>query len=78
MARKRTLLPKFSSLAKEALGANQLNYPLNQRTGWQRRETGEHFRIGMKNPAPPNTRPPVGLFSLIKKGYTNNSEVVYT
>ena len=41
-------------------GANKLNHPLNQRMGWKRKETGEHFRIGMKNPPPPNTRPPVG------------------
>jgi NAD-dependent dihydropyrimidine dehydrogenase PreA subunit len=37
-----------------------LNFPLNQRVVWKRKDTGEYFRIGMKNPPPPNTRPPVG------------------
>jgi len=36
-----------------------MNFPLNQRVGWKRKSTGEYFRIGMKNPPPPNTRPPV-------------------
>jgi NAD-dependent dihydropyrimidine dehydrogenase PreA subunit len=34
-------------------------YPMNQRVGWKRKETGEFFRIGMKNPPPPVTKPPV-------------------
>lgn len=33
-------------------------YPLNQRIGFKRKETGEYFRIGMKNPPPPCTTPP--------------------
>lgn len=41
-------------------GAIKLQHPLNRRVGWLRKETGEYFRIGMKNPPPPNTRPPVG------------------
>ena len=41
-------------------GAIKLNHPLNQRVRWKRKETGEHFRIGMSDPPPPNTRPPVG------------------
>src|SRR5512136_1843624 len=43
-------------------GAIRMEHPLNQRggMGWKRKETGEYFRIGMKNPPPPNTRPPVG------------------
>lgn len=41
-------------------GAITVEHPLNQRVGWKRKETGEYFRIGMKNPPPPNTRPPVG------------------
>ena len=41
-------------------GAIRLEYPLNMRLGWKRKETGEYFRIGMKNPPPPNTRPAVG------------------
>ena len=42
-------------------GAIRMEHPLNQRVGWKRKETGEYFRIGMKNPPPPNTKPPVGL-----------------
>ena len=41
-------------------GAIRMQHPLNQRIGWKRKETGEYFRIGMKNPPPPNTKPPVG------------------
>jgi NAD-dependent dihydropyrimidine dehydrogenase PreA subunit len=41
-------------------GAIKVEYPLNQRIGWKRKSTGEYFRIGMKDPPPPNTRPPVG------------------
>jgi NAD-dependent dihydropyrimidine dehydrogenase PreA subunit len=36
-----------------------LNHPLNQRARWKRKATGEHFRIGMPNPPPPVSRPPV-------------------
>lgn len=43
--------------------AIRVEYPLHQRVGWKRKETGEYFRIGMKNPPPPNTRPPVGFKS---------------
>ena len=39
---------------------DQDGHPLNQRIAWKRKETGEFFRIGMKNPPPPNKRPPVG------------------
>jgi NAD-dependent dihydropyrimidine dehydrogenase PreA subunit len=42
-------------------GAIKVEYPLHQRMGWKRKETGEYFRIGMKNPPPPNTRPYVGF-----------------
>ena len=41
-------------------GAITLNHPLNQRVRWKRKETGEHFRIGMPDPPPPNIRPPAG------------------
>ena len=41
-------------------GAIKMEHPLNQRIEWKRKETGEFFRIGMANPPPPNTRPPVG------------------
>ncbi len=42
-------------------GAIRMEHPLNQRVGWKRKETGEYFRVGMKNPPPPNTKPPVGI-----------------
>jgi len=41
-------------------GAIKLVQPVMQRVRWKRKETGEHFRIGMPDPPPPNTRPPVG------------------
>jgi NAD-dependent dihydropyrimidine dehydrogenase PreA subunit len=41
-------------------GAIRMEYPLNQRVGWKRKESGEYFRVGMKNPPAPDTRPPVG------------------
>jgi NAD-dependent dihydropyrimidine dehydrogenase PreA subunit len=40
--------------------AIELEQPLVNRVGWKRKATGEHFRIGMKNPPAPNTRPPIG------------------
>ena len=40
-------------------GAIRINFPVMQRGRWKRKETGEHFRVGMKNPPPPNTRQPV-------------------
>jgi NADPH-dependent glutamate synthase beta subunit-like oxidoreductase/ferredoxin len=43
-----------------AAGAIRMEHPLNQRVGWKRKETGELFRPGMKNPPPPYTLPPVG------------------
>jgi len=43
-------------------GAIKMKFPLNQRivVVWKRKDSGEHFRLGMLNPPPPNTRPPVG------------------
>jgi NAD-dependent dihydropyrimidine dehydrogenase PreA subunit len=41
-------------------GAITMEHSLNQRVGWKRKETGEFFRIGMKIPPSPDTRPPVG------------------
>ena len=40
-------------------GAIRINFPLMQRGRWKRKDSGEHFRVGMKNPPPPNTREPV-------------------
>ncbi len=41
-------------------GALTLITPAKQRisTIWLRKETGKEYRIGMKNPLPPNTTPP--------------------
>lgn len=41
-------------------GAIRMEFPMNQRVGWKRKQTGEYFRIGMKDPPPPNKRPPIG------------------
>lgn len=41
-------------------GAIKLVNPVMQKVRWKRKETGEHFRVGMPNPPAPNTRPPVG------------------
>ena len=41
-------------------GAIKMNHPLLLKIGWKRKNTGELFRVGMKNPPPPNNRPPVG------------------
>lgn len=41
-------------------GAIRMQQPLNQRVGWKRKDTGEMFRIGMKNPPAPYREPPVG------------------
>ncbi len=41
-------------------GAIRMEHPLNQKVGWKRKDTGELMRVGMKNPPPPYTRPPVG------------------
>ncbi|MFC2014875.1 FAD-dependent oxidoreductase [Chloroflexota bacterium] len=43
-----------------AAGAIRMEHPLNQRVAWKRKDSGELFRRGMKNPPPPNLRPPVG------------------
>jgi NAD-dependent dihydropyrimidine dehydrogenase PreA subunit len=41
-------------------GAIRLNHPVNQRVRWKRKETGEHFRVGMPDPPAPRIKPPVG------------------
>jgi NAD-dependent dihydropyrimidine dehydrogenase PreA subunit len=43
-------------------GAITLVAPAKQRisTIWKRKETGEEFRVGMKDPPPPNRMPPAG------------------
>ena len=42
---------------KEAI---KLTWPLVFNMRWKRKETGEHFRLGMPNPPDPNPVPPVG------------------
>ena len=41
-------------------GAITMLHPLHQSISvvWKRADTGETFRLGMRNPPPPNTRPP--------------------
>jgi formate hydrogenlyase subunit 6/NADH:ubiquinone oxidoreductase subunit I len=48
-------------------GAIKMEHPLNQRIGWRRKDTGEYFRVGMKDPPPPNRRPPVGGWGLRRR-----------
>lgn len=45
-----------------APGAITMLHPASQRisVNWKRKDTGEFFRLGMRNPPPPNTRPPSG------------------
>jgi len=41
-------------------GATKLVHHLMQNVRWKRKETGEHFQVGMPNPPAPNLRPPAG------------------
>jgi len=43
-------------------GAITMINPLKQNisVNWKRKDTGKYFRLSMKNPPPPNTRPPSG------------------
>ena len=43
-------------------GAIRMQHPLSQdiSVNWKRKATGEYYRLGMKNPPPPVTRPPSG------------------
>lgn len=43
-------------------GAIKMLHPTQQRisVNWKRKATGELFRLGMKNPPPPNAKPPSG------------------
>jgi len=43
-------------------GAITMRHPVSQQisVNWVRKDTGEYFRLGMKNPPPPNNRPPSG------------------
>jgi NADPH-dependent glutamate synthase beta subunit-like oxidoreductase/NAD-dependent dihydropyrimidine dehydrogenase PreA subunit len=44
-----------------AEGAIRMEHPLNQRVAWKRKDTGELFRRGMKDPPPPTHRHPTGV-----------------
>ena len=43
-------------------GAIELLHPLHQSISviWKNKESGEKNRLGMSNPPPPNTKPPLG------------------
>jgi NAD-dependent dihydropyrimidine dehydrogenase PreA subunit len=41
-------------------GAIKVKWPIKTDLRWKRKETGEHFRVGMADPPPPNLTPPVG------------------
>ncbi len=55
-------------------GTIKVIHPLMQRVGWKRKDTGEYFRIGMKNPPPPNTRPPVDWKKKDTAGYSSGRD----
>lgn len=40
-------------------GACIMTPPMQQKVAWKRKDTGEFFRVGMKDPPPPNTKPPI-------------------
>jgi Na+-translocating ferredoxin:NAD+ oxidoreductase RNF subunit RnfB len=40
-------------------GAIKFHWPISELPRWKRKETGEHFRVDMPNPPPPNPKPPV-------------------
>jgi NAD-dependent dihydropyrimidine dehydrogenase PreA subunit len=50
-------------------GAITMHHPLKQNLSvrWKRKETGKIFRVGMKNPPPPNTKPPSGDAFKVKR-----------
>jgi NAD-dependent dihydropyrimidine dehydrogenase PreA subunit len=41
-------------------GAIEIKLPIMHEHRWKRKETGEHYRVGMPNPPPPNLTPPIG------------------
>ncbi|MBW1800924.1 MAG: ferredoxin family protein [Deltaproteobacteria bacterium] len=54
-------------------GAIKLVHPICQRVRWKRKSSGEDFRVGMKNPPPTNSRPPVGGWK--PKAYKNGAQL---
>ena len=57
-------------------GALKLIHPLMQRVGWKRKDSGEYYRIGMKNPPPPNTRPPIDWNKKDISGYSSGRDAI--
>jgi len=50
-------------------GAITMNWPLAKSVRWKRKDSGEHYRIGMANPPEPDSRPPVsGYKPKLKRG----------
>lgn len=49
---------------KEAI---TVKWPIKTDLRWKRKETGEHYRVGMANPPPPNLTPPVGGWEPLHK-----------
>ena len=45
---------------REVIKPITFKHPMMQRVRWKRKATGEHYRVGMKNPPPPVNKPPVG------------------
>ena len=58
-------------------GAIRMAHPLAQNisVNWKRKDTGECFRLGMKNPPPPNTRPPSGGKADARSGDREDPEI---
>jgi hypothetical protein len=44
-----------------------MHVPITEKVGWKDKESGERFRLGMKNPPPPYTEPPVGWKNIREK-----------
>jgi NAD-dependent dihydropyrimidine dehydrogenase PreA subunit len=59
-------------------GVITMHHPLKQNVSvrWKRKKTGEIFRLGMKNPPAPNTRPPSGDAYKTKKKPKSKKSVV--
>ena len=48
-------------------GAITLHVPITEKVGWKDKESGERYRLGMKNPPPPYTVPPIGWKNIREK-----------
>ncbi|MBT3990693.1 MAG: 4Fe-4S binding protein [Rhodospirillaceae bacterium] len=45
----------------------KMHVPITEKVGWKDKESGERFRLGMKNPPPPYTVPPIGWKNIKEK-----------